>query len=68
VELARALGRLPPRLLLVGVEAKRFDHGTPMSDAVAAAVPAAAAAVLAAIDNEGVHARRASARSAYSAL
>lgn len=53
VELARALGQLPRRLLLVGVEAEHFDHGTPMSDAVAAAVPAAAAAVLAAIDNEG---------------
>ena len=45
VELARALGRLPRRLLLVGVEAKHFDHGTAMSDDVAAAVPAAAAAV-----------------------
>jgi hydrogenase maturation protease len=52
VELARALGRLPRLLLVVGVEARQFDHGTPMSDAVAAAVPAAAAAVLAAIDNE----------------
>lgn len=51
VELARALGRLPRRLVVVGVEAGRFDHGTPMSDAVAAAVPAAAAAVLAAIDD-----------------
>jgi len=50
VELARALGRLPRTLLLVGVEAERFDHGTPMSGAVAAAVPAAAGAVLAAID------------------
>jgi hydrogenase maturation protease len=53
VELARALGRLPRKLLLVGVEAGRFDHGTPMSDAVAAAVPAAAIAVLAAIDGGG---------------
>jgi len=51
VELARALGRLPRRLVLVGVEAGRFDHGTPMSDAVAAAVPSAATAVLAAIDD-----------------
>ena len=53
VELGRALGRLPRRLVLVGVEAGRFDHGTPMSDAVAAAVPGAAIAVLAAIDNLG---------------
>ncbi|MHB1473406.1 MAG: hydrogenase maturation protease [Dermatophilaceae bacterium] len=51
VELARALGRLPRRLVVVGVEAGRFDHGAPMSDAVAAAVPAAATAVLAAIDD-----------------
>lgn len=53
VELGRALGRLPRRLVLVGVEAGRFDHGTPMSDAVAAAVPGAALAVLAAIDDLG---------------
>lgn len=52
VELARSLGRLPRRLVVVGVEAGGFDHGAPMSDAVAAAVPAAATAVLAAI-NEG---------------
>jgi len=53
VELGRALGRLPRRLVLVGVEAGRFDHGAPMSDAVAAAVPGAALAVLAAIDDLG---------------
>ena len=53
VELGRALGRLPTRLVLVGVEAGRFDHGAPMSDAVAAAVPGAALAVLAAIDDLG---------------
>ena len=51
VELGRALGRLPRRLVVVGVEAGRFDHGAPLSDAVAAAVPAAALAVLAAIDD-----------------
>ena len=51
VEIARALGRLPQRLVVVGVEAGQFDHGFPMSDAVAAAVPDAAAAVLAAIDD-----------------
>ena len=53
VELGRALGRLPRRLVLVGVEAGRFDHGAPMSGAVAAAVPGAALAVLAAIDDLG---------------
>jgi len=51
VEIARALGRLPRRLVVVGVEAKHFGHGTPMSEAVAAAVPAAAEAVLAAIED-----------------
>jgi hydrogenase maturation protease len=51
VELGRALGRLPRRLVVVGVEAGSFDHGAPLSDAVAAAVPAAANAVLAALDD-----------------
>ena len=51
VELGRALGRQPTRLVLIGVEAGRFDHGAPMSDAVAAAVPGAALAMLAAIDD-----------------
>ena len=53
VELGRALGRQPTRLVLIGVEAGRFDHGAPMSGAVAAAVPGAALAVLAAIDDLG---------------
>ena len=51
VEIARALGRLPRSLVVVGVEAKHFGHGTPMADAVADAVPAAVDAVLAAIDD-----------------
>ena len=42
VEIGRALGRLPDRLVVVGVEAGGFDHGAPLSAAVAAAVPAAA--------------------------
>jgi len=50
VELARALDVLPARLVVVGVEAKHFGHGTPMSAAVEAAVPAAALAVYRAID------------------
>jgi hydrogenase maturation protease len=45
VELGRALGRLPNRLVVVGVEAERFDHGAPLSPHVAAAVPVAAARV-----------------------
>ncbi len=47
VELARALGRLPSRVVLVGVEAASFDHGAPLSPAVAAAVPHAVGRVLA---------------------
>ena len=38
VALARALGRLPRRLVLVGVEGADFGHGTRLSDQVAAAV------------------------------
>ena len=53
IEIARALGRMPRRLVVVGVEAKHFRHGRPMCDAVADAVPAAVEAVLAAIDDPG---------------
>ncbi|HVN12239.1 MAG TPA: hydrogenase maturation protease [Kineosporiaceae bacterium] len=49
VELARALDRLPDRLVLVTVEATRFDQGSPPSPAVAAAVPAAADAAVQAL-------------------
>ena len=38
VALARALGRLPRRLVLIGVEGADFGHGTHLSDPVAAAV------------------------------
>jgi hydrogenase maturation protease len=49
VELGRALGRLPARLVVVGVEAERFDHGAPLTARVAAAVPVAAARVCGAV-------------------
>ena len=42
VELARVLGRLPDRLVVVGVEAGQLDHGAPLSPSVAAAVSTAA--------------------------
>jgi hydrogenase maturation protease len=42
VELARALGRLPRRLVLVGVEAEQLDHGAALSPAVLSAVETAA--------------------------
>ena len=45
VELGRALGRLPARLVVVGIEAESFDHGAPLTAQVAAAVPRAAARV-----------------------
>jgi hydrogenase maturation protease len=47
VELARALHRLPPRLVVIGVEAASFEYGDPLTAPVAAAVPVAAARVLA---------------------
>lgn len=45
IELARALGKLPPRLLVYGVEAGQFGLGAPMSAAVAIAVEKVAAAI-----------------------
>jgi hydrogenase maturation protease len=38
VELARALGRLPPRLVFFGIEGACFDAGETLTPAVAAAV------------------------------
>ncbi|GAB3260376.1 hydrogenase maturation protease [Nocardioides dilutus] len=49
VELGRALGRLPGRLVVVGVEAESFDHGAPLSPRVAAALPVAVDSVCAAL-------------------
>ncbi|HET9609387.1 MAG TPA: hydrogenase maturation protease [Acidimicrobiales bacterium] len=46
VALARALGRLPRRLVLVGVEGADFGHGTQLSDPVAAAVEPASRLVV----------------------
>jgi hydrogenase maturation protease len=45
VELARALKRLPRRVVLVGVTVACVDHGAPLSEAVAAAVGPAVDAV-----------------------
>jgi hydrogenase maturation protease len=38
VELARAMNRLPPRMVVYGVEGERFDEGTVLSRAVQASV------------------------------
>ncbi len=46
VEIARALGRLPARLVVYGIEGARFEPGAGLSPAVAAAVDAAVDAVL----------------------
>lgn len=46
VELARALGRLPLRLRVIGIEALGVEYGMPLSEECAAAVEAAVAAVL----------------------
>ena len=45
IELGRALGRLPPELVIVGVEAEQFRPGEPLSPRVAAVGDAAARAV-----------------------
>ena len=49
VELGRALGRLPDRLVVVGIEAAGFEHGAPLTPDVAAAVPVATERVCAAL-------------------
>lgn len=46
VELARALGRLPQHLAVVGVEAASFDHGAGLSPPVSAQLDAVVEAVL----------------------
>ena len=46
VELARALHRLPRRVVVVGIEAAAFEHGQPLSVPVAGAVAAAVDAVV----------------------
>ncbi len=46
VELARALKRLPPRVVLIGIAASGFEHGEPLSPGVADAVNRATAAAL----------------------
>ncbi|MBS1875541.1 MAG: hydrogenase maturation protease [Acidobacteria bacterium] len=38
IRMAQALGRIPPRLVVCGIEARSFDAGAPLSSDVAAAV------------------------------
>ena len=48
IELARALGRLPPRVTVYAIEGERFGLGAPVTPAVAAAVDAVVAELKAA--------------------
>lgn len=45
VELARSLGRLPPAVIVFGIEGSRFDAGAPMQPAVSQATFAVAEAI-----------------------
>jgi len=45
IELARALGKLPPCTIVYGIEGSRFDTGAPLSPEVAAATEVVAAAI-----------------------
>ncbi len=47
LELGRALGRAPRRVVVIGVEGKAFGMGDPVTPAVAAALDGVAEAVLA---------------------
>ncbi len=50
VELSRALGRLPRRVVLVGVQAGTLEHGAPMTPAVALAMEPAVTRVRALVE------------------
>ena len=50
IELARALDRLPSRVVVFGLEGERFEAGTRLSAAVAAAVEPLVEAILAELD------------------
>ncbi len=52
VEMARALGSLPNRLVVYGIEGQDFSAGIGLSDAVAGAVATVAGQIVAAIDGE----------------
>jgi len=53
VELARALHRLPPRLVLIGIEAGGLEHGEPLSAPVRAAVQQAVEATRGIVSEAG---------------
>jgi len=49
IELARALGTMPPRLLVLGIEGESFQHGVGLSPAVARAATEAIQTILRAL-------------------
>jgi len=53
IELGRALGTLPPRIIVYGVEGANFDSGTELTEPVAAAVDTVVERVVQ--DIEGAH-------------
>ena len=55
IELARALGRLPARLVVVGIEGERFEAGAAPGAAVTGALGRAVDAVLALAGTAGAH-------------
>lgn len=55
VELGRALRRLPPWLVVLGIEGERFETGAEPSPAVRAAAPVAATRALAELGAAGFH-------------
>jgi len=58
VELARALNRLPRRLVLVGIEVGRLEHGAPLSEPVGGAVGLAVDSICGLLSEPGVPAGR----------
>jgi len=52
LELGRALGRAPQRVVVVGVEGAAFEMGDPLTPAVEAALPGVAESVLAELRDE----------------
>ena len=53
LELGRALGRAPQRVVVLGVEGSAFDLGDPLTPAVEAAVPRVVDEALSALRGEG---------------
>lgn len=53
LRLARAVGRAPERVVVVGIEGERFSHGDWLSPAVAAAVPEAVRLVVELVEEVG---------------